>query len=90
MTIETTAKTTLDLLNRDSVSILKQEFAIVNDTEVQVGQNFRRAFTNSENGRKEIAEFLNEPYLTSVMAVWGDAPTVAEQVTESAEAETTE
>ena len=30
----------------------------------------------SEDGRKEINEELSEPYLSAVMTVWGDTPTV--------------
>lgn len=82
MTIETITKTTLDMLTVQSVSILKQEFAVINDVETQIGQNHRKAFVNSEKGRKAIAEYLAEPYLSSVMAVWGDVPTVIDEETE--------
>ena len=47
MTIETITKTTLDMLTVQSVSILKQEFAVINDVETQIGQNHRKAFVNS-------------------------------------------
>lgn len=82
MTIETITKTTLDMLTVQSVSILKQEFAVINDVETQIGQNHRKAFVNSEKGRKAIAEYLTEPYLSSVMAVWGDVPTVIDEAEE--------
>ena len=82
MTIETTIKIGIDRLNDNSVSILKQEFAVINDVETQIGQNHRKAFVNSEKGRKAIAEYLTEPYLSSVMAVWGDVPTVIDEAEE--------
>ena len=82
MTIETITKTTLDMLTVQSVSILKQEFAVINDVETQIGQNHRKAFVNSKKGRKAIAEYLTEPYLSSVMAVWGDVPTVIDEAEE--------
>ena len=41
-----------------------------------VGDIHRRAYVNSEDGRKEINEELAEPYLSAVMTVWGDTPTV--------------
>lgn len=85
MTIETITKTTLDMLTVQSVSILKQEFAVINDVETQIGQNHRKAFVNSEKGRKAIAEYLTEPYLSSVMAVWGDTPVIVEDIEETEE-----
>ena len=85
MTIETTIKIGIDRLNENSVSILKQEFAVINDVETQIGQNHRKAFVNSEKGRKAIAEYLTEPYLSSVMAVWGDVPVIDEDIEEMEE-----
>ena len=52
-----------------------------NDVETQIGQNHRKAFVNSTSGREAIAEYLTEPYLSSVMAVWGDLPTVIDEDT---------
>lgn len=78
-TIETKEVTILDMLSKDSVSVLKKIVADINGQEVQVGENLRRAFNNSTEGRQEITEFLKEPYLSSVMQVWGDSPTVVEE-----------
>lgn len=75
-TIETREVIFLDMLSKDSVSVLKKTVANIDGKEVQVGENFRRAFDNSVEGRKDIAEFLEEPYLSSVMQMWGDTPTV--------------
>lgn len=79
MTIETTTKITVDMLTKNSVSILSQTFAVVNDTEVQVGENFRRAYMNSTSGRAQVADEIGEPYTTAILAVWGDTPTVEEE-----------
>ena len=76
MTIETTEKITLDNLTENSVSVLTQQFASLNGQTVQVGENHRTAFVNSEYGRIELKDKLQEPYLSSVMAVWGENPTV--------------
>lgn len=78
--IETNEVIILDMLNKDSVSVLTKTVAIINDTEVQVGQNHRKAYVNSAEGRAELTNDLSEPYLSSVMAVWGDTPTVTEPV----------
>lgn len=76
MIIETTEKITLDNLTENSVSVLIQQFADLNGQTVQVGENNRTAFVNSEYGRIELKDKLPEPYLSSVMAVWGDEPAV--------------
>lgn len=80
MTIETTEKITLDNLTENSVSVLTQQFASLNGQTVQVGENHRTAFVNSEYGRIELKDKLQEPYLSSVMAVWGENPTVEQGV----------
>lgn len=80
MIIETTEKITLDNLNENSVSVLTQQFASLNGQTVQVGENNRTAFVNSEYGRIELKAKLSEPYLSSVMAVWGENPTVEQGV----------
>lgn len=79
--IETYEKITLDMLTEDSVSILKRTFAEINGSEVQIGDNWRRAYVNSVRGRQEIAEFLGDtPQLESVLKMWGDTPTVEEEI----------
>ena len=80
MIIETTEKITLDNLTENSVSVLTQQFASLNGQTVQVGENHRTAFVNSEYGRIELKDKLQEPYLSSVMAVWGENPTVEQGV----------
>ena len=85
MTIETTEKITLDNLTENSVSVLTQQFASLNGQTVQVGENHRTAFVNSEYGRIELKDKLQEPYLSSVMAVWGENPTI--EYTEQTEGE---
>ena len=84
MTIETTEKITLDNLTENSVSVLTQQFASLNGQTVQVGENHRTAYINSEYGRIELKDKLQEPYLSSVMAVWGENPTIehTEQIEE--------
>ena len=77
-TIDTYEKITVDMLTTDSVSILRRTFATINDEETQIGDNWRRSYINSEAGRLQISEELEEPYLSSVMQVWGDTPTVEE------------
>lgn len=78
MTIETIEKITLDNLNENSVSVLTQQVAEINGETVQVGENHRRAYMNSKYGRIELEATLPEPYLSSVLAVWGEEPTIVD------------
>lgn len=80
--MEIQTKITLDNLTENSVSVLTQQFAEINGQTVQIGTNHRNAYINSEYGRIELAVKLQEPYLSSVMAVWGENPTVTETITE--------
>ena len=71
-------KITLDMLTETSVSVKTQKYINDGGVEYAVGLPHRRAYVNSERGRAEIAAELPEPYLSAVLAVWGDAPTVFE------------
>lgn len=77
-----TTKTTLDCLCENSVSVLKQDYITVGNADVQIGDNHRRAFVNSLSGRAAIAEYISEPYISAVLQVWGETPTVTEPTTE--------
>ena len=72
-------KITLDMLNQDGVSIKKQQFTVVGGVEYAIGEPWRRAYINSVRGRQEIENEVPEPYLSAIMAVWGDTPTVVEE-----------
>ena len=83
--MELTTKITLDMLTQDSVSVLKQQFLILNDSEIQVGGNVRNTYANSISGRKLIKSILPDEYYNAVIAVWGDNRTIDESVEESEE-----
>ena len=76
--MELKEKITLDMLTKDSVSVLRQQFLTFNGEEMQVGGNIRNAYMNSESGRQLIRNLLPDEYYNAVMAVWGDNPTVDE------------
>lgn len=71
-------KITLDMLTKDSVSVLRQQFLNYNGTEMQVGENIRNAYMNSKSGREQLKAVLSDEYYNAVMAVWGDNPPVNE------------
>ena len=68
--MEVTEKITLDMLTKDSVSVLRQKFITLNGEDVQVGGNVRNAYTNCEDDKKNLKEQLSEEYYNAVMAVW--------------------
>ena len=63
-------KITIDMLTKDSVSVLRQKFITLNGEDVQVGGNVRNAYTNCEDDKKNLKEQLSEEYYNAVMAVW--------------------
>ena len=76
--LTTNIEITLDGLNKYTVSVETQKYINIDGTEQNLGQPHRKAYSNSVRGRVEIANELAEPYLSAVMAVWGDIPTVVE------------
>jgi|LSQX01.2.fsa_nt_gb hypothetical protein len=72
-------KTIIEILTRDSISIKKQKYIVVDDQEYAVGEPWRRAYINSIRGREEVQNELPQAQVNAIMAVWGDVPTVDEK-----------
>ena len=68
-------KLIIDMLTEDSVSILTQKFYVENGTSTQLGQNHRKAYSNTVQGRLELTE-LPQNVQDSILAMWGDSPKV--------------
>ena len=68
--MELKEKITLDMLTKDSVSVLRQQFLTFNGKEMQVGGNIRNAYMNDESGREQLRKVLSDEYFNAVMAVW--------------------
>ena len=68
--MELKEKITLDMLTKDSVSVLRQKFIEINGTEMQVGGNVRNAYMNDESGREQLRKVLSDEYYNAVMTVW--------------------
>ena len=66
----------LDELDIYKVSVETKQFVEVEGVLYQIGTPHRCAYSNSAQDRTLIAEELTEPYLSAVMAVWGDSPTI--------------
>jgi hypothetical protein len=67
-------------LTVNEVSIKTQLYVEVDGANYAAGPPHRVSFVNSERGRAELAAELPEPYLSAVMAVWGEMPTVTEVI----------
>jgi hypothetical protein len=68
--MEIKERITLDMLTKDSVSVLRQKFINLGGEDVQVGGNVRNAYTNCEDDKKILKEQLSEEYYNAVMTVW--------------------
>lgn len=71
----------LDVLNEYSVTVKTQQYIDIEGEELNVGELHAKAYMNSERGREELAEEVSEPYLSAVLSVWGEEPTVDETIT---------
>ena len=66
------------MLTQDSVSVKKQQFFEQNGQQYEIGYPWRRAYTNSISGRKQVQEEVPEPYKSVIMLMFGDSPTVSD------------
>ena len=73
-------KISLDALNENSVTVKTQQYIEVDGKALHVGELHAKAYMNSEKGREELAEEVPEPYLSAVLAVWGDESKVKEEI----------
>lgn len=73
-------KITLDMLTQDSVSVKKQQYIIQDGKEYAIGDIWRRAYVNSESGRKRVQEEIVEPYKSVIFLMWGNTPTIDENI----------
>ncbi|MBU5425023.1 hypothetical protein KQI41_01255 [Tissierella pigra] len=73
-------KITLDMLTQDSVSVKKQQYVVQEGKEYAIGDIWRRAYVNSLQGRQQIQEEVTEPYKSVVLLMWGDNPTIVEEI----------
>lgn len=69
-------KITLDDLDIYKVSVEKRRFTEIDGKEYQIGPPVRRAYSNSEYDRSYLKSELSEPYLSAVLSVWGEIPTI--------------
>ena len=64
--------TQIDIITIDNVSIIKE-------TETGI---WRRTYVNSKQGRQELQQEVQEPYLNEILSFWGDIPTIEDLIIE--------
>lgn len=69
-------KIILDELKQESVSVKKQKYVNVDGTDYPIGDLWRKAYMNTEEGRKELEKELDDKYVNAVFAIWGDNLTI--------------
>lgn len=67
---------TIDALTKGSVSVKVQKTIVQDGIAYEIGEPHRCAYVNSAYGRAQLAKEVPEPYLSAVMAVWGNDPTI--------------
>lgn len=71
---------TIDELTKNSVSVKREKVIQVEGIEYRVPNPTRKSYVNSINGRIELEKELNEPFINSVLTVWGNEPTIEETI----------
>ena len=69
---------TIDALTKGSVSVKVQKTMVQDGIAYEIGEPHRCAYGKSVSGRAKLAKDVPEPYLSAVMAVWGNDPTMEE------------
>lgn len=63
-------KITLDMLTNNSVSVVRQNVAIIDGMEYEIGMKHRCAYENTEEGIKILKVDVPEPYCSTVLNLW--------------------
>ena len=66
----------IGLLNKNEAGIIRTNYINYNGKKTQLGDSLRLVYDNSIQDRERIREELEEPYLSAVLSVWGEEPTV--------------
>ena len=68
---------TLEQFTTESVNVITVSTATIDKERREVGRS-RMAYVNSPTGRKQLSEILPDEYVTAVLALWGETPTVSD------------
>ena len=75
MATKITKKYILEQLTADSVNVVTVSYAKVNSKLCEIGRA-RMSYPNSTIGRELIRKALPKEYLSAVLVVWGENPTM--------------
>ena len=75
MATKITKKYILEQLTADSVNVVTVSYAKVNSKNCEIGRE-RMSYPNSTIGRELISKALPKEYLSAVLVVWGETPTM--------------
>lgn len=67
----------IDGLTRDYVNVLKRRYIEDEGERLQVGEDWRTSAQNSAEGREYIRTIVPENFYNSILAVWGETPTIS-------------
>lgn len=75
--METKETIIIDRLSSDSVNIMRRKYVVADGVEYLLTKT-SDGYSNNALDRARLAADVPEPYLSGVMAVWGDTPTKAD------------
>lgn len=75
MATKITKKYILEQLTSDSVNVVTISYARVNSKLCEIGKE-RMSYPNSTIGRELISKAIPKEYLSAVLVVWGENPTM--------------
>lgn len=62
----------LDMLNPNTLSLVKQQFLDNDGVKMKVGQTSRMCYCNCPTHRQRLQELLPEEYYNAIVAIWGN------------------
>lgn len=71
-------KILLQTLTPDSVTIVKKQYALIDDKKVQVGGDIRHTYMNTNTEREYLQQNLPNDYYTAIILIWGGSSTIEE------------
>lgn len=71
-------KILLQTLTPSSVTIVKKQYTLIDDKEVQVGVDVRNTYMNTNTEREYLQQILPNDYYAAIILIWGGSSTTEE------------
>ena len=68
----------IDNLTDKSVTVTNKQVVTVDNIDYVVGRSSIKSYANSENGRNQLINDVNDPFCEAILLVWGDTPLIEE------------